>query len=341
MLWCIFYGHGLKENESRQLEDFLQSAQSEAGTFTGLIIKKSDGPGLAFSHARYYVDYEVHARTGEFVEINPCIDPPPYMDLTSMTLFLPLLNLKVIPSFLFQADANASCRGLIRGSFTQTHLAFLRTLLHSGQLLTQMRYRICFDPGCYMTYSQHALQQGIHTALTTINPRVLDILLKFDEALDRDASGGNTSRYKAESNHFRTAAEMHINNNPKYKKEKGGVCTNNKVLDDALLCFCLLLYSSPETIPYDDPAITQFAKDVGGAFGEWLLDYVIDLDYFPPGDDIDEDDYEYAAFKGREPAESSRLGLRYAQQVLPTRDLFKIPIVWMKEEFLDNHSLSD
>lgn len=50
-----------------------------------------------------------------------------------------------------------------------------------------------------------------------------------------------------------------------------------KVKEDALLFFCLLLTTDAESLPYDDPVISQFAKDVGGAFGRWLLDFVADL----------------------------------------------------------------
>lgn len=270
----------------------------------------------------YCQDCRVYVQMGEFIEIKPCND-------SLEPIWFSLLNLTEIPSFLFRADVDSSRRGLARGSFTITHQTFLTTLLYSGQLLTQMRFQ-SYGPNRFIAYSQNSLQKGIHIALTTTDPFTLDILLKFDEALGRDPLQSEFI-YMIPSDHFRTAAQAHIEANPKYYANRNDVGDNNEDLDSALMCFCLLLYSSFETIPYDDPVIGQFAEDVGGAFGEWLLDFVMN---FPQHMAILEEDHmEHELFYEREPNKDTELGLRYIREVVPSRITFSIPIIWMKDNF--------
>lgn len=119
---------------------------------------------------------------------------------------------------------------------------------------------------------------------------------------------------------------MYLRNHNINKNNTGG----KRVQDDALLCFCLLLTTIPFHTPYDDPLIKRFAGEVGGAFGKWLLDLVNKLtellgrkEYFVrPGPDF--------IFRDRDPNVSNELGLRYLEEVMPSRDLFKKPVDWMK-----------
>ena len=39
----------------------------------------------------------------------------------------------------------------------------------------------------------------------------------------------------------------------------------------------MLVRMSPESIPFEDPQVTRYAMDIGGAFGEWLSELMVDL----------------------------------------------------------------
>lgn len=132
--------------------------------------------------------------------------------------------------------------------------------------------------------------------------------------------------YTIPSDHFKTAARMFLRNNPKRRVGDAKM----KTRDDALLCFLLLLTSSSETVPCDDPVMTKLAGDVGGVFGEWLEDF-IDMyeEYYA---DLQVDYFESVLFLSREPNEESELGFRYSEELVPTNECFKKPEDWMEAD---------
>ncbi|KAL4917660.1 hypothetical protein BDW62DRAFT_183059 [Aspergillus aurantiobrunneus] len=109
-----------------------------------------------------------------------------------------------------------------------------------------------------ISFSREAIQQGIHTALIERNAEVLTTLLKIDEYTSRGESTSATQSlpYTVPADHFRTAVRV--------------------ARDDPSL-FQLLLRASAESLPADDSEITQWAMDLGGFFGPWLLDFMLHL----------------------------------------------------------------
>ncbi|KAL4781339.1 hypothetical protein BJX76DRAFT_19429 [Aspergillus varians] len=109
-----------------------------------------------------------------------------------------------------------------------------------------------------ISFSREAIQHGIHTALIEHNTDALTTLLKIDEYTFR---GENTTAtqalpYMLPSEHFHTAVRV--------------------ARDDPSL-FQLLLRASAESLPSDDSEITQWAMDLDGSFGPWLLDFMLQL----------------------------------------------------------------
>ncbi|KAL4872118.1 hypothetical protein BDV12DRAFT_6859 [Aspergillus spectabilis] len=109
-----------------------------------------------------------------------------------------------------------------------------------------------------ISLNREAIQQGIHTALIEHNAEALTTLLKIDEYTFRqeNISTALTFPYMLPPEHFRTAVRVARN-------------------DPGL--FQLLLRANAESIPPDDSEITQWAMDLGGSFGPWLLDFMLQL----------------------------------------------------------------
>ncbi|KAF7113972.1 hypothetical protein CNMCM5793_006155 [Aspergillus hiratsukae] len=104
-----------------------------------------------------------------------------------------------------------------------------------------------------------SLHQGIHTALVEHNTRALATLLKIDEYVFRSSATvapGVSIPYSIPPDHFRTAVRVARN-------------------DPAL--FQTLLRASAESVPADDPEITEWAMNLGDSFGAWLLDLMLRL----------------------------------------------------------------
>ncbi|KAL1977170.1 hypothetical protein VTN31DRAFT_29 [Thermomyces dupontii] len=115
-----------------------------------------------------------------------------------------------------------------------------------------------------LEYSREALQEGIHNALVSRNERALTILLKLDEMLVRShVTETGELPYSLPAEHFRTAVH-HSPDDPRF--------------------FQLLLRAHAESVPPDDPDITQWAMDLQSspaqgsrALGGWLLDFMVEL----------------------------------------------------------------
>ncbi|OJJ55835.1 hypothetical protein ASPSYDRAFT_157274 [Aspergillus sydowii CBS 593.65] len=109
-----------------------------------------------------------------------------------------------------------------------------------------------------ITFSREAIQQGIHTALIEHYADALTTLLKIDEYTFRgeNTSATQTLPYMIPPEHFRTAVRV-ARDDPKF--------------------FNLLLRASAESLPADDSEITQWAMELGGSFGPWLLDFMLQL----------------------------------------------------------------
>lgn len=109
-----------------------------------------------------------------------------------------------------------------------------------------------------ITFSREAIQHGIHTALVEHYADALTTLLKIDEYTFRgeNTSATQTLPYMIPPEHFRTAVRV-ARDDPKF--------------------FNLLLRASAESLPADDSEITQWAMELGGSFGPWLLDFMLQL----------------------------------------------------------------
>ncbi|BCS17790.1 uncharacterized protein APUU_10618A [Aspergillus puulaauensis] len=109
-----------------------------------------------------------------------------------------------------------------------------------------------------ISFSREAIQQGIHTALIEHHAAALATLLKIDEYTFRgeNTSATQTLPYMILPEHFRTAV---------------------RVARDDPNIFQLLLRASAESLPADDSEITQWAMELDGSFGPWLLDFMLQL----------------------------------------------------------------
>jgi hypothetical protein len=154
-----------------------------------------------------------------------------------------ILNIKHFPEKLL---LGASGEG-----FSDEHATYLET----------MRLACGFDRSDHLetdvSVSRESLHQGVHIALVEHNTRALATLLKIDEYVFRSnetVTGGLP--YSIPPEHFRTAVR---------------VARNDPVL------FQTLLRASAESVPADDPEITEWAMNLGDSFGHWLLDLMLRL----------------------------------------------------------------
>lgn len=111
----------------------------------------------------------------------------------------------------------------------------------------------------------HAIQEGIHNAIVEQNPRALRALLMLDELESREeCRRNNITLYQLPAEHFRTAVR-HCGDNSEFLK--------------------ILVRGSAESVPYDDPEVTEWATEAqerGDPFGKWLLDLMLRL----PGESL-------------------------------------------------------
>ncbi|KAL4927514.1 uncharacterized protein BDV17DRAFT_124508 [Aspergillus undulatus] len=154
---------------------------------------------------------------------------------------LPVLGLLYIPDKFL--------RGATEG-FSEAHTRGLEYLRVAGGLDHPTFLKMMRE----LNFSREALQQGIHTALIEHNAKALTTLLKLDEYTFRYEDRGPSLPYTLPPDHFRTAVRV--------------------ARDDPSL-FQLLLRTSAESVPSDDSEITQWAIALDGAFGPWLLDWML------------------------------------------------------------------
>lgn len=321
--WCINAGYMFQnERDLRDLEEFLYS--KEEWGLQNFHVRRVNNTENGFP------DCVITVTVGEFVVFHFGCKPLRLFDYEERRF--PLLSIREIPSSILCADINSDCRGLVRGAFTHAHMSLLETIRISGQLKVRMpSYNV--EIRC----SRDAIQQGIHVALSTMNFHALDILLKFDQFLYRDLQ----PYYTIPSDHFRTAAEMYIRIDyvqteidrhtgvDGYMVPRGA----KRVQYVALLFFLFLLYSSAESVPYDDPAVMQFARSVGGAFGKWFEEFMA---YLPEHiEELNEPDTESdAVFIGSEPNDVHEMGSRFYDEVMATDCFFLIPQEYLLDELV-------
>lgn len=127
-------------------------------------------------------------------------------------------------------------------------------------LLELLRIAAGFDQSEHLeakvTLSREALQQGIHAALIEHNTRALITVLKMDEyfARSQNVNLSDPPLYTIPAEHFRTAIR---------------VAPSDPTL------FQLLLRTSAESIPGNDPDLTQWAMDLASPLGNWILDFML------------------------------------------------------------------
>ncbi|KAL1970247.1 hypothetical protein VTN77DRAFT_5407 [Rasamsonia byssochlamydoides] len=204
--------------------------------------------------------------------------------------------------------------------------------------LEMLRHAYGFDAsgGLDVSFSRDALQEGIHNALVQHNARALTTLLKIDEYFTRRRIENNTAAnaaissidpdmryYSLPAEHFRTAVRV-AGHDPTF--------------------FQLLLRANAESLPFDDPDITQWAMDLEShhhhnndknnyshaALGHWLLDFMTRLPR-----DIDAaraNPREAAVFYLGAANRNVQMGRRYLDEVVP-----EVPELrsWMEEVSYD------
>lgn len=166
----------------------------------------------------------------------------------------------------------------LRGGDDDNDIAFLEMLRHAYGCNDFEETSL--DADDEVSFSRDALQQGIHNALVTNNAHALTTLLKIDEYFTRrrirahnnNAPGASSAiidsdmlpYYSLPPSHFRTAVQ-NAGHDPRF--------------------FQLLLRANAESVPPDDPDITQWAMDLENhpsdphhaGLGRWLLDFMTRL----------------------------------------------------------------
>ncbi|KAL2841442.1 hypothetical protein BJY01DRAFT_217483 [Aspergillus pseudoustus] len=136
--------------------------------------------------------------------------------------------------------------------FNENHTRFLELIRAAGGLTRPINGSSTRN----VAFSREAIQEGIHTALIEHNAAALTTLLKIDEYTFRCEESDVRLAYTLPAEHFRTAVRV--------------------ARDDPGL-FQLLLRASAESVPLDDSEITQWAMELDGPFGAWLLDFMLQL----------------------------------------------------------------
>lgn len=190
-----------------------------------------------------------------------------------------ILYLREIPSSLLNPPSSRP--------FHLSDLTLLETLRVAGGFTRPERQHMLAAHKT-VAVSRTALHDGIHTALVSGDARVLACLLKIDEyaarceslslANDNDGNDDNNSGallpYTLPSEHFRMAVRH--------------ATSKSTAARTAISLFRLLLRANAESLPADDPEITQFAMICCGAgpdttdadvaaLGTWLLDFMLHL----------------------------------------------------------------
>jgi hypothetical protein len=196
---------------------------------------------------------------------------------------------------------------LLRGEdgFKDDDVAYLEMLRHAYGNFTD------FNPED-ISFSRDDLQQGIHNALIANNARALTTLLKIDEYFSRRriATGAiapagpsvaaDMRYYSLPAEHFRTAVHV-AGHDPTF--------------------FQLLLRANAESVPPDDPDITEWAMELESGdhhadLGRWLLDFMTRLPR-----DIEaarENPRDQAVFYMGAANRNVEMGRRYLHEVLQT-----------------------
>ncbi|PWY72303.1 hypothetical protein BO70DRAFT_381840 [Aspergillus heteromorphus CBS 117.55] len=185
--------------------------------------------------------------------INPLVSITITHHETDQTTTHPILGVLLIPPNLLQGGPLDSEE---EGFTSPAHTNYLETLrIASGFNRTALTKPT-------VTLSRPALQRGIHTALVENNRKALTTLLKIDEYhfraenTDIDPASAAMIPYTLPAEHFRTAVR---------------VARRDPVF------FQILLRASAESVPADDPEITEWAMQQRDAFGAWLLDLMLHL----------------------------------------------------------------
>ena len=187
----------------------------------------------------------------------------------------PFLSVKEFPSFLLRGEGEQgqiyehehNNDGNEPKPFSKSQMAYIETLCVAGGLVREGGIPEDILKG--LSISRDALQEGIHTAIVTNNPRTLSVLLLLDESVLRSRissspTNGPGNQYTIPAEHFRTAVRTCRSRS---KDRQAALPTD---------LLRILIWASAESLPSDDPLVTQFAIDVGGVFGKWLLDLMMD-----------------------------------------------------------------
>lgn len=290
---CLNAGYEFEREEGLDLEDLIQSEDREP---FGFFATREPENRRKKRKRDKHPDCEITVHMGRSIDMSL----GKYGREAQVSLYFSLVGVKEIPPSLLRADISHNGR-LVRGRFTDAHVAFFNTLYLSG-----MRAG---------SYSQDAMKKGIDIALLTVNPRALSILLKI-RCFMIDARNHQLRYPIIPSDHFRTAAQVYMNNKGKPFE------------DYALLCFCLLLTIDAESLPHDDPVIKEFATVAGGAFGKWLLDLI--TFYLPSHKWRMKHFGQTELFSFGFPATEKKMGSRYYDEVMrgDGRELFRLTMIW-------------
>ena len=237
----------------------------------------------------------------------------------------PLMSVMELPDFLLEGVQLSSlpvgAKAEEYEAFPEERLGLLETLCTSGGLLSSNGALIPQSHVDHLVVSRDAVNRGIHAAIVTRNARALSLLLRLDESISRSCHQrrqgksdydegeanqlGNGKSFRAgyiiPGEHFRTAIRT-----SRYKDEPAPTIT----------FFRLLLHASAESLPFNDREVVQFAMDVGGVFGRWLLDLMIRLPQLVRRQRSSEYPWRHSLFILGRPVTDTNIMKRYVDEVV-------------------------
>ena len=296
------------------LEEYLKSGNGYFSDFLGI-------KPLGEQELEHEIDYWVlHIISEIVVPVHLC--GRKYTGLFSERRDYYLLNVKEFPSFLLRGEGELGEvyeHGDDRNEpkpFSERQMEYIEILCIAGGLLRAGRI-----PGEFLI-SRKALQQGIHTAIITNNPRNLSLLLLLDESIHESRVAflpidRTLEEYTIPDEYFRMAVRVcrSRSRSSDHDQQQSGIPSD---------LLRILIRASSASLPSDDPLVVQFAIDVGGVFGKWLLDLMVD------------NNHNYSSkywrlcnlFRRGEPCMDKPLARRYAEEVMDDEDEYAGQLFW-------------
>ena len=232
----------------------------------------------------------------------------------------PLMSVKELPAFLLQGILLSSLpigsKAEEYEAFPEDRIAYLEMLCKAGGLLGLFPEAEANS----LCVSLDAINHGIHAAIVTRNARALSLLLLLDECINRSRhQRAGTRQYdEGEANVFGSGKSIRTGHLIRAQHFRTAMRTS-RYRDEqtpTIALFRILLHASAESLPFNDPEVVQFAMDVGGVFGRWLLELMLQLPRLVREQRGSVNPWKRCLFYMGKPISNSTIIRRYVEEVM-------------------------